>query len=99
MINTLVNNINAGFGNCIFINKDEDSVRNTILRGMDNSKGFFNRIPKKIDLVNIDDMHDRLVMDFSDNGTDVIAGMVTCRMASDGRFYVFKSFDDIEQFN
>jgi hypothetical protein len=94
MINTLVNNINAGFGNCIFINKDAKAVSDTIIRAMNDSDGFFPKIPKRIDLVPIDDMHDNMVLDYSDNGTDVISGKVTWGRTNDGNHYLFKGFDE-----
>ena len=94
MINTLVNNINAGFGNCIFINKDAKAVSETLLRKMNDADECFAKVPKRIDLVPIDDMHDNMVLDYSDNGTDVISGKVTWCRTMDGKFYLFKKFDE-----
>lgn len=92
MVNTLVSNINAGFGNCIFVNKDPDSVSDTILSKMNNASQVFVNVPKRIDLVPIDDMHDTMILDYSNNGTDIVTGTLTWCRSSNGLHYIFKEF-------
>ena len=94
MFNTIVNNINAGFVNCIFINKDAGSVSETIMRKIADADGYFTRVPKRIDLSPIDDMHDNMVLVYSDDGKDVISGKVTWGRTNDGNHYLFKGFDE-----
>ena len=95
MINTLVNNINAGFGNCIFINKNANSVSETMMRKMNDANEYFAKVPEKIDLVPIDDMHDTLILDYSKNGTDLLTGTVTWEKSHNGLHYIFKEFKEI----
>ena len=94
MINTTVYNINAGFSNCIFMNKDAESVSDTMMRKMYDASYVFVRVPKRIDLVPIDDMHDTMILDYSDNGTDILQGTVTWGRTSNGLHYVFKEFKE-----
>ena len=89
MFNSIVNNINAGFVNCIFINKDNESVSGTMLKKMADADAYFSRVPEKIDLSPIDDMHDSIVLDY---GTDKLSGKITWGRTNDQRFYLFKEF-------
>ena len=94
MINTLVNNINVGFGNCIFINKDPNSVSDTMMRKMNDANEYFAKVPERIDLVPIDDMHDTMILDYSSNGTDVLKGTLTWGKSENGMHYIFREFKE-----
>ena len=84
-----VNAINKAFGNCIFINKDVKSVTN-ILNDKIAEREVFTETPLGIKMENIDDMHDKLTLTFS-NGE--LSGVVTWRKTSNDKHYVFSKFE------
>lgn len=84
-----VNAINKAFGNCIFINKDVKSVTN-ILNDKIAERDVFTETPLGIKMENIDDMHDKLTLTFS-NGE--LSGVVTWRKTSNDKYYVFSKFE------
>lgn len=85
-----VNAINKAFGNCIFINKDIRSVTRTLKKKIAECD-VFTETPLDIKMENIDDMHDKLSLTFS-NGE--VNGVVTWRKTSyNDKHYVFSKFE------
>jgi hypothetical protein len=98
MIDTIVNSINAGFGNVMFVHRDNRAVVNSVMDRMMEYPQMFAKVPERIDLVHIDDEHDRMILDYSDNGTDLLVGIITWGVSENGKYHIFKSFEKDERF-
>jgi len=84
----IVNSINIGFKNCVFMSRDEECVKNTLnvlVKGSDNVH-FVPCVPE-IKVEKIDDLHDKLSLLYDDYKVE---GVVTWRESKE--HYVFESY-------
>lgn len=88
---SVVKTIQDGFVNCIFFSKEPESVKETMMRKLQEAKNKFGvvEMPDAISVTNIDDLHDKLSLAYGD---DVIEGKVTWRKATTGNHYVMSEF-------
>lgn len=84
----IVNSINVGFKNCVFMSRDAECMRNTLnvlVKGSDNVH-FIPCVPE-VKVEKIDDLHDKLSLLYDDYKVE---GVVTWRASKE--HYVFDSY-------
>lgn len=84
----IVNSINTGFQNCVFMSRDSECIKNTLnvkIKGSDNVH-FIPCVPE-IKVEKIDDLHDKLSLLYDDYKVE---GVVTWRESKE--HYVFESY-------
>ena len=90
MENNIVSSINVGFGNCVFLSRDEKSVESIISSKIYDSKiGVLSVKPKSVAVEHIDDLHDKLSLSYDNQNVE---GTITWRNSQNGKHFVFSHF-------
>lgn len=82
-MNSVITEFNKGFGNCIFVNRDPQSVVKTI---MDKADKAFSVNLTAVKVVPVDELHDKLLLTL-DDGSDV-EGVISWHKTTTGAHYV-----------
>ena len=89
---TIVTSINIGFGNCVFLNRDPQTIEGIISNKInDPNVDLAIAKPTSVKVEHIDDLHDKLSLAY--NGTDNVEGVITWRKSVDDMHYVFANFE------
>ena len=88
---SIINSINNGFGNCVFLNRDNKSVEGIISNKINDPKlNVLSVKPKGINIEPIDTLHDKLSLLYDDKNVE---GVITWRPSKNGKHFVFCHFE------
>lgn len=82
-MNSVITEFNKGFGNCIFISRDPQSVVKTI---MDKADKAFSVTLTAVKVVPVDELHDKLSLSLDDGSN--VEGVISWHKTTTGAHYV-----------
>lgn len=91
MENNIISSINVGFGNCVFLSRDQKSIESIISSKIyDSNSSVLSVRPKSVSVEHIDDLHDKLSLAYDGKNVE---GTITWRNSQDGKHFVFHHFE------
>jgi len=88
---SIINSINIGFGNCVFLSRDNKSVEGIISEKINDPKlNVLSVRPKEVKIQTIDALHDKLSLLYDDKNVE---GVITWRPSENGKHFVFNHFE------
>ena len=90
-MNSVKSDINVGFGNCVFLNRNPKVVEGIITEKINDPKLVVLSVkPNAIKVETIDDLHDKLSLEYDKENVE---GTITWRPSQNGQHYVFSKFE------
>jgi hypothetical protein len=84
--------INIGFGNCVFLSRNEKTIEHIINDKVnDFDVAWTSKRPISVKVERIDAMHDKLSLGYDDDNN--VEGTITWRKAANDKHFVFAKFE------